>query len=253
VVLAVGATTDTFDVVGTARDFSIPAGGLADGTWEIRVYAYNDGDFTGPTESGSAMNIRGEAADYPSITVGEPLVVVTGADMSAQEQHITISEGGTVVDGATVTVNTEAALQAAPGASYDVTLVAPVAVGGTLDLDISFGTTVIQGTGTVPELPVITAPLDNAVILLADPIVVTWTSTANPDRFNINVPGSGYSFDVLGTERTYTIPAGTLVAGAYQIHVIAYNHGTFTGPADPTSRMNIGSEAADPPDVTINP
>jgi hypothetical protein len=253
VVLAVGATTETFDAAGADRAFSIPAGDLAAGEWEIRVYAYNDGDFTGPTETESAMNIRGESGVYPSITIAEP-VVVTGTDMGNQFQHIHISQGGTTVDGATVTVNAEAALQSGAGTNYDVTLAAPVAPGGLLDLDISFGTVVIEGTGAVPEPPVITAPLEGANIPVANAIDVTWTSPTDPDRFYIDATESTLAVDLPGTARAYTIPAGTLpVGGPYQIRVYAYNDGTFTGPVDATSKMSIRGEGPPQPSVTIIP
>jgi hypothetical protein len=253
VVLAVGATTETFDAAGTARAFSIPAGELAVGDWEIRVYGYNDGDFTGPTEVESAMNIRGEAAVYPTISVVVP-VVVTGTDMGAQFQHVAISQGGASVDGATVTVNGETAVQSAPGSNYDVTLAAPVAPGGLLDLDISFLSVVIQGTGAVPAPPVITAPTEGANIPVANAIDVTWTSPTDPDRFYINATGSTLAVDLPGTARAYTIPAGTLpVGGPYQIRVYAYNDGTFTGPVDATSKMSIRGEGPPQPNVTIIP
>jgi hypothetical protein len=253
VVLGVGATTETFDAAGTARAFTIPAGELAAGDWEIRVYAYNDGDFTGPTESGSAMNIRGEAAAYPSVTV-VAAVLVHGSDMGNQFQHVSITQGGTVVDLATVTVNTEVALQSTPGSNYDVTLAAPVAAGGLLDLDIAFGSVVIEGTGAVPEPPVITAPLEGANIPVANAIDVTWTSTTDPDRFFINTTNSTLAVDLAGTARAYTIPAGTLpVGGPYQIRVYAYNDGTFTGPVDVTSKMSIRGEGPPQPSVTVIP
>lgn len=253
VVLAVGATTQTFDAAGADRAFSIPAGTLAAGEWEIRVYAYNDGDFTGPTEAESAMNIRGEAAAYPSVAIVTP-VLVQGTDMSGFSSNISIRQGGPMVDGATVTVNGEAALQSAPGENYFVDLAAPVAVGGLLDLDISFGSIVIQGTGAVPEAPVITAPAEGANIAVASAIDVTWTSTTDPDRFQIFVQtGAGVQvFDAAGTARAFTIPANTLpVGGPYPMDVFAYNDGTFTGPVDPTSRMNIRGE--DRVNITIIP
>jgi hypothetical protein len=253
VVLAVGATTETFDAAGTARAFSIPADELAAGEWEIRVYAYNDGDFTGPTEAESAMNIRGEAATYPSVTIIAP-VLVQGTDMSGFGSNISIRQGGPVVDGATVTVNGEVALQSAPGENYFVDLAAPVAAGGLLDLDISFGTVVIQGTGAVPEAPVITAPAEGANIAVASAIDVTWTSTTDPDRFQIFVQtGAGVQvFDAAGTARAFTIPANTLpVGGPYPMDVFAYNDGEFTGPVDVTSTMRIRGE--DRVNITIIP
>lgn len=39
------------------------------GPWQIRVYAYNDGTFTGPVDVASKMNIRGEGTGYPNVTI----------------------------------------------------------------------------------------------------------------------------------------------------------------------------------------
>ncbi len=58
-----------FEVAGTARAFTIPAGGLPAGTWTIAVHAYNDGVFTGPLDAASSMNIRGQGTAHPDVTI----------------------------------------------------------------------------------------------------------------------------------------------------------------------------------------
>jgi len=246
-------TAETDD--GALRTLTIGGASLAAGDWEINLYAVNDGVLTGDTEAGSTMAIRSAAAANPSISVVAP-VLVTGNDMGEQDQSIRIEQGGAVVNGATVTVNGEAAAQAGAGSPYTVTLAAPLAVGDDLDLDIVIGTIAIQGTGTLPEGPVVTAPADGADFALTDPINVTWTSTANPDRFVIRIDvglPAPVEFEVVGTERAFTIPAGSLPAGTWTIGVHAYNDGVFTGPLDAASSMNIRGQGTAHPDVTINP
>lgn len=249
-----GGTTVTVESAdGALRALTLPGASLAAGDWEVQVYAVDDGALTGDTEAGSTMAVRAAAATNPTISVVAP-VLVTGNDMSEQDQSIRIEQSGAVVNGATVTVNGEAASQAGAGSPYTVTLAAPLAVGGNLDLDISFGSVVIEGGGTVPEGPVVTAPADGADFALTDPINVTWTSTANPDHFVVRVDvGTVVEFEVAGTERAFTIPAGTLPAGTWTIGVHAYNDGEFTGPMDAASSMNIRGQGTAHPDVTITP
>jgi hypothetical protein len=256
VVDATGPTVESYDVAdGAARTFTIAAGELADADWVIRVRAYNDADLVGDLEAGSSMAIVADPVATPTITVGTPLLLITGGDMGPEFNHVGLTLGGLSVDGATVTVNGEAALQAAPGDQYHVTLAAPVAVGDPLDLDVTVGADVYQGLGNVPEPPVVTAPADAAVFVVADAIQVDWTSTADPDRFAIFVDGPTdfQNLEIAGNLRTFTIPGGTFTAGAYTISVFSYEDGVFTGVAvDATSRMSIRGEQGPFPAITIN-
>jgi hypothetical protein len=256
-VQVVGPDVKEFDVAGTRRAYSIPAGEIVAGEWEIRVYAYNEGTLTGSIEPESFIHINnasGVMDRYPRVAI-VPAVLVVGSDMGNQAEHVSLSQEGTADVLANVTVNGEAAFQSVGGGSYDVTFAAPVATGGVLDLKISFGMIAIQGTGAVPETPVVTAPADVAVIPVANAIDVTWTSATNPDRFVVTADiGATLRFDAAGTSRALTIPAGALpVGGPWQIRVYAYNDGTFTGPVAVASRMNIRGEGTGYPNVTISP
>ena len=177
--------------------------------------------------------------------------LVQGADMGAQLQNITVSNDGAPVSGATVTVNGEAATPGAAG-EYAVTLAAPVAAGGALNLEVEASGETITATGIVPEAPAVTAPADAAVVLTTDAIDVTWTSTTDPDRFVVLAVGATTElFDAAGTARAFSIPAGELAAGDWEIRVFAYNDGDFTGPTEAGSAMNIRGEAAAYPSVTF--
>ncbi len=250
-----GSTVTAETADGALRTLTIAGASLAAGDWVVNLYAVDDGVVTGDVEAGSTMEVRAAATTSPTISVVAP-VTVTGNDMGDQDQSIRIEQGGAVVDGATVTVNGEAAAQAGAGSPYTVTLAVPLATGDDITLDISFGTVGIQGTGTLPEGPVVTAPADGANFAITVPINVTWTSTTDPDRFVVRIDTgqpAPVEFEVAGTARAFTIPAGGLPAGTWTIAVHAYNDGVFTGPLDAASSMNIRGQGTAHPDVTINP
>lgn len=251
-----GGTTVTVESAdGALRALTLPGASLAAGDWEVQVYAVDDGALTGDTEAGSTMAVRGGAATNPTISVVAPVLVV-GSSMGPEFNHIGISQGGSTVDGATVTVNGEAALQAGAGDEYHVELAAPVAVGGAMDLDIAFSGIEIEGAGTVPEQAVVTLPADGAAIPVANAIDVTWTATTDPSRWLVDLfdGANNYQVEVAGTARAASFTAGTVpVGGPYIIRVYSYNHGTFTGPVAAESRMNIRNENAVQPDITVTP
>ncbi len=250
-----GSTVTVETADGALRALTLTGASLAAGDWEINLYAVNDGLVTGDTETGSTMAVRAAGAANPAITVVEPVLVV-GSDMGPEFNHVGVSQGGATVDGATVTVNGEAALQAAPGDEYHVQLAAPVAAGGALDLDIAFGAVVIEGSGTVPEEAVVTAPADGAEIAVASAIDVTWTATTDPTRWVVDLFDgvTNHSVEVAGTERAASFAAGVVpVGGPWTIRVYSYNAGTFTGPVDAASAMNIRNENVVQPDITVTP
>jgi len=110
---------------------------------------------------------------------------------------------------------------------------------------------------TVPEAPVLTAPVTEADIDAGgDSITVTWTSATNPERFVASWVFDGVTvgktFTATGTARELTIPTSGLPAGPdVTISVVAYNDGSFSGPAHSLSRMDIMS-VGNPRVITIN-
>ncbi|HJS46609.1 MAG TPA: hypothetical protein VJ773_01345 [Gemmatimonadales bacterium] len=248
--------TQTFPVAdGAARTFTIPGGSLADGAWEIEVIAVDDGGYTGDTEAGSTLEVQVRPAVAPSLTIA-PTLLVRGSAMGPEFQNVLVSQGGTTVDGAAVTVNGTALTQTAPGAIYSGQLPAPVAVGGAIDLDVTAGALVVEGLGTVPEPAVVTAPADAAAIAVTAPIDVTWTATADPDRWVVDFfdGAANYSQEVAGTARTATFAPGAIpVGGPYTIRVYSFEDGAFTGSIATGSRMAIRNENAVQPDITVIP
>src|SRR5690606_3014063 len=139
VVEASDGVVETFDVAdGAARAFTIPGGTLTADTWEIRVIASNDGVVSGDIEAGSAMEVAVAVAVSPTVIVVEPVQVTLQA-FDPDGGAVVISQGGTPVDGATVTVNGVAAVQGGAGQNYDVVLNPPVGVGEDIELHIAFG------------------------------------------------------------------------------------------------------------------
>ncbi len=258
VVEASDGTVERFDVAdGAARAFTIPGGALAADTWEIRVIAHEDGVVSGDLEAGSAMEVSAAVASSPTVFVVEPVRVQTLAFTGAGGS-IAITQGGVAVDGATVEVNGQAAVQPAPGENYQVTLAAPVAAGGLIALELDFGVVHVEGTATVPEAPVVTAPADGALIPWIEDIDVAWTSTADASAgWVAAVYDPGYLFYVSTTNpaaRTLVIPGGFVnPGGPYQVTVHAVNAGELTGPVSLTSTMNVRSENVVKPSITVTP
>ena len=125
-----------------------------------------------------------------------------------------------------------------------------------MTLDVSNVEFVIQGTGTVPETPTITAPANAASFLPTESFDVTWTSTSDPTGFVIIAEGATTEFFEVaggGAARTHTILSGQLAEGAWTIRVRAANLGTFIGDTESASEMEIGAEAASPPTITVAP
>ncbi|MCG6954586.1 MAG: hypothetical protein LJF04_01225, partial [Gemmatimonadetes bacterium] len=116
---------------------------------------------------------------------------------------------------------------------------------------------VVEATGNVPEAPVVTSLTAGAVLATGGSITVSWTSATDPDRFAVYVNKEGGYVrhrELPGTTRKIEIAAGELPKGvALRISVVAYNDGSFSGPAHPDSRMGIMSVGHPGLVITINP
>jgi len=142
------------------------------------------------------------------------------------------------------------------GSYYGGDLGFTIPEGDTLTLSVSIGGTMIVGKDTVPEAPTITGPSDGSEFAALDPVLVTWTSSTDPDVFLVDTfcpDGCDQSkWEVPGDQRSFEIQAGELpVNVGIIIRVYAYNDGSFTGPADPASNMNIRAERGGSPTITV--
>ncbi|MCG6954587.1 MAG: hypothetical protein LJF04_01230 [Gemmatimonadetes bacterium] len=236
----------TFTASGTARELRIAAR-PANTKLPLGLAACNDGSFSGPVHPDSRMGIC--AQSLPN--AASPLRV--SGSVGAQSQDIWVFQGWDHVYGvndAMVTVNGVTIPPTALPGYYHGELPAVVPPGSPLDLRVSARGLIVEATGDVPEVPVLTAPAAGAIFAPGASITFSWTSTTSPGRFMISVDGAHLYLP--GTARELTIPTNGLPAGAdITISVVAYNDRSFSGPVHPFSRMEITS-VGNPRVITIN-
>jgi len=86
-----------------------------------------------------------------------------------------------------------------------------VPVGGTLTLKVIAGGDTLEATVQVPAIPTITAPAAGQVFASTDSVAVTWSSLADPDRFDIDVNDNGPIYYLSGSARALNNPPGGVV------------------------------------------
>lgn len=257
---------ESFPAAATGRELEIATSEFPWGPdITIGVVACNDGSFTGQAHPDSRMSVCGEGLPNAVITITSEFTTDASSlhiwgGVGAQGQNIWIHQGGLhITDGvsdAVVTVN-GVAIPHAGGypAYYRGELPSAVPPGSPLDLRVSARGLIVQATGSVPEVPVLSAPSTGTVFAPTDSITVRWTSATNPDRFVVYVNRNGPKWrgEFPGTAREVEIAASELPAGPdFTIYVVAYNDGRFSGPAHPDSRMGTGSVGSARPVITIN-
>jgi hypothetical protein len=179
--------------------------------------------------------------------------VMVTSEFDNQTGVVNVSDDGSGVTGATVTLNGTAATAGGAGV-YNIALLAPLNAGDDLALNVIFDDATVDGLGELPEAGVITAPADLATFTTAEQIGVDWTSTADPARWVVEAVGATTeTFDVAdGAARATDIPAGALAAGTWTIRVIAVNDGAFTGDTEAGSLMTIQNVSVTNPGITIS-
>lgn len=193
-------------------------------------------------------------------TPAQAVYRIRGSDMGRTWQNIQLQRDGALLAGAQVRVNGTRIpdLAGQPGYYYgDVPVVDP---GDVLELEVRSGDDLVQATGVVPAAPVLSSPLDGAVFVKGTPVHVQWTSTSDPDRFTVWASwscgtncGTGATWDVQGTARTFTIPAADLPDDTpVTIEVTGYNDGVFTGPVTEDSGMSIRGEGPSESVITMS-
>ncbi len=188
--------------------------------------------------------------------------VVARADLGNVSVVVGLFEGSTSgpgVTGASVTVNgtpiDEVDAEFSPGL-YMILIGGPNVTAGTdALLEIERGTTLVSATLTMPEKPVITAPTDGEAV--GGPVNAIWTSTTDPDSFEVFVDDAytsfvgDYSVSLTGAAR------GLLMTGIFDtasedsdFTVIAVNSTTsFTGVVAPDSTFAVSNQT----DRSFNP
>ena len=179
--------------------------------------------------------------------------VIKGGDTGVYHQHLDIwtSDFEPVAD-AVVTIN-GVEIPFVSGSRYSQDLPASLEAGDPFELVVEIGTDVVTGSDVVPPVAVVTAPADGASITQGTPLVVEWTSESDPDRFQISpYPCAGVCYqNVDGTVRSLEIDTSSFsTTEPVRIRIYAYNEGTFTGPADPSSSLNL-RHLGSSPSITV--
>lgn len=173
---------------------------------------------------------------------------IVGADMGPRQQTVIITQGGQSVDDATITVN-GFNLGSTGGGSYTGQLPTALPVNGVLNLTVEVGSATITAQGTVPHPASVETLLPDVDASAALALQVEWLSQLDPDFFILSAECGGCTTDFTstrpGNERAFDIPPNSLEAGnTYAISVTGYRRGSFSGPADEQSSMNIANAGA---------
>ena len=181
----------------------------------------------------------GDPGNQPAV---DPRILVSGADMGVSGQEINLSRGPAALSGAEVLVNGTRMAETAPG-HYAGQLAVPLAAGAPIEVVIHAGADTVTGTAVVPTVPTLLTPLGGTTVHLGTPLDFTWIDASNPDEFRVGIRYNGlaelaaYGPAVrAGTVVTSRIPSNTTSLAAF---IDAYADGTFTGPANPGSRMRV--------------
>jgi hypothetical protein len=219
---------------------------------------------TADRQSGSAV--------FVPVTSGPPEGVTPPTDTSsllirggvnAERQNIWVFQGGEDIDdgvsGAEVTVNGVSIPNVGgsfyPG-YYSGQLPTAVPPGSPLHLRVGARGLVVEASSTVPEMAALTVPAPESVFAPGDHVTVRWTSATDPERFAVyvNTNRPVWHQDLPGTARELEIPASELPVGEEMvIGVVAYNDGSFSGPAHPDSGMGTMTVSAPVAILVIHP
>jgi hypothetical protein len=245
---------EVFTASGTARQMEIVAGDFSPDTEvTIAIFAQNDGSFTGSAHTDSQMNIRAESPAEVVFTRNAARVRVQGV-MSALVQDIFITRGERAVTDALVTVNGVAIPPRSAG-QYRGVLTEALSPGSLIHLEVSADGATVEAAGEVPEPPVFTAPAEGSVFASTDSIRFAWTSATDPDRFDVFASDCAIppcSPLIPGGAREVKIAASDIQPGRdIRMVIVASNDGSFTGSADPDSRMIIQADGPGRPVITI--
>ena len=195
----------------------------------------------------------------PAAPSGGPILVF-GSDMGPLYQNIDVSRDGTPTSGAQVRVNGTLIPETSTG-FYSGQLPATLDPGATITVEVTVGSDVVTGTATIPTAPVVVTPTPGTSVHPGTPTTFTWTDALNPDEFFLSVGyhsgggGSSKSTTVSGTLRSGSVDTTGIPGTATNLsaELFAYANGTFTGPADSTSKMHVRQEAPGVPLVLTSP
>jgi hypothetical protein len=191
-------------------------------------------------------NIDG-GTDPPDPTGPPPATFLVMAELDASGGLVRVTDGSVAVAGATVEINGIPGVPGAAEGEYQVRLPDAVAPGGEMTLEVRRGETVVNSTGRLPGVPIVTAPADGSVFDPTVPFRFEWASAAYASRFeavaigettlHIQVPGGAAA-------RAFPFSVGSLGRGDWSLRVNAVSRATMTGDEEPYSLMEIRGGAS---------
>ena len=243
------------DRTGTVATTTIPSTAV---DLYAQLFAYGNGTFTGPADPASRMHVRQQASRVSMVPEpGSPsahLIRVSGADMGAFFENIDLSRDGVPLIGAQVKVNGTTIAELG-GGSYRGQLPELLAPGAQLTITVTSGSDVVTGVAVIPTVPVLLAPVAGDSVRPGTPLAFSWTDSSNPDEFKLllEYSGTGQVATVAGSARSGSVGTASVPSTASNLtaSLFAYADGTFTGPADPASRMRVRQPAPTVPLVLI--
>lgn len=173
---------------------------------------------------------------------------VQGTSMGPLHQNVQLFEEDVPLTGATVTVN-GVALSESESGYYQGQLPQLLAAGAEVRLRVESQGRVVEGVGAIPDIPELTTPASGDFLDRSSDVDFAWASPGNPDLFQIGLSwttgtsSSGTFVDASGSAREGAVPTNDMPEEVDAVYagIAAYNRGTFTGPADPESDMNVRS------------
>lgn len=173
-------------------------------------------------------------------------ILLQGSDMGPRFQNFTISRAGASVSSAVVSINGVSLTTTANG-RYNYDVGRELQPGEVLVVRVAIGSDVVEGRATIIGQATLTAPIQNQLFTFGQNLNFTWTASAEPDfwlvglSYNLAGAGIGLADSVARTARSRTLSTATIAASATAPvgYLFGYLHGTFTGPADPASTMNV--------------
>lgn len=237
---------------GTARTWSLPTTALSAGQQFVAVFVrpWVRGSFTGPADSRSNMRVQGGQVgrDLVIAGAGPAPIKILGADMGLTFQNFAISRGGADMSTAVVRINGTVIPTAATG-FYSYPLPVSLTPGQELVIQVTHDGDTVEGRATILAPPVLTAPVTNQVVGNGTVLGFAWNAATDAStwqvrtsyQFNGGTSGGGQVGSVAGTARAANLTISSLPADAtdLQAYVFGYLDGTFTGPIDPTSSMQV--------------
>ncbi|MEX1258718.1 MAG: fibronectin type III domain-containing protein [Gemmatimonadota bacterium] len=204
--------------------------------------------FAVSAESFGAESARSAVADVAP----EAHYLVEGWGVGRAGQQVRVTRRTVGIEGAEVRVEGTSLTHIGDGV-YAGDLADAPAAGTIMTVEAVVGESLVVGTGEIPLTPVLTAPADDATYSPDQLVPVAWELLDDPDGFQVRV-----CWDECAAFQTFTLTDGSArsfefsplglpvdLFSEYTIEVLSHNLGSFTGPHESGSRMELPA-ASDP-------